>query len=566
MFNRRILPVLAALLMLAALVTGIGTAQAAGSVEVAVEADPGALSAGGTVELRINIRNGQSSAMEEVALIGPNINESLEPLMAGESKDIVVPSYPVPDSNIGQRLTFKVQYTTDGTRYEASGSVTIARLNVTPNVALERTANVTVQDAGKKVKFSYTVYNKGSAPISNVTIRDTFTDKALNTPFTLNPGKNKKISYEHVMKGTVASRPSVSYSTGGRSYVETIDVLYVAVTGEALLLDVNASETEVVAGSKITVTCRVTNGLNQTIRNIVLKDEKGTALEDAFDLSRGQSRLVTTTVQLDAARSYAITATGTTRDGTAVRVSSDPVELKLAGTQEELLTIAVEPDLTQLEEPGKVRFGITISNKMKSTLQDVVVSENTYGPIATFDVFPTGDKLVSQDFDVTGDQTFVFTVTAKDEAGNEYNVQSDSVSITVGAQTPTPTPAQAAGGGGLDTLLVIGIVILALIVLVAIALIVLSTKERKARRLESAAGKTAAGKTAAGRSAAGKTDAEPEQEDDKPKFVTFTIGEEEESVLPPDIEEPEPEPGQAPTIGEEPPTTQYEPFDPDKTE
>jgi uncharacterized repeat protein (TIGR01451 family) len=561
MFNRRILPVLAALLMLAALVTGIGTAQAAGSVEVAVEADPGALSTGGTVELRINIRNGQSSAMEEVALIGPNINESLEPLMAGESKDIVIPSYTVPDSSIGQRLTFKVQYTTDGKRYEASGSVTIARLNVTPNVALERTVNVTVQDVGKKVKFSYTVYNKGSAPISNVTIRDTFTDKALNTPFTLNPGKNKKISYEHVMKGTVASRPSVSYSTGGRSYVETIDVLYVAVTGEALLLDVNASETEVVAGSKITITCRVTNGLNQTIRNIVLKDEKGTALEDAFDLSRGQSRLVTTTVQLDAARAYAITATGTTRDGTAVRVTSAPVELKPAGTQEELLTIAVEPDLTQLEEPGKVRFDVTISNKMKSTLQDVVVSESTYGPIATFDAFPTGDKLVTQDFDVTGDQTFVFTVTAKDEAGNEYNVQSDSVSITVGAQTPTPTPAEAAGGGGLDTLLVIGIIILALIVLVAIALVVLSMKERKARRLESAAGKTAAGKTAAGR-----TDTEPEKEDGKPRFATFTIEEEEESVLPPDIEEPEPEPGQAPAIREEPPTTQYEPSDPDKTE
>jgi uncharacterized repeat protein (TIGR01451 family) len=562
MFNRRILPVLAALLMLAALVTGIGTAQAAGSVEVAVEADPGALSAGGTVELRINIRNGQSSAMEEVELFGPGIsNESLETLMAGESKDIVIPNYPVPDSSIGRRLTFKVRYTTDGTRYEASGSVTIARLNVTPNVALERTANVTVQDAGKKVKFSYTVYNKGSAPITNVTIRDTFTDKALNTPFTLNPGKNKKISYEHVMKGTVASRPSVSYSTGGRSYVETIDVLYVAVTGEALLLDVNASETEVVAGSKITVTCRVTNGLNQTIRNIVLKDEKGTALEDAFDLSRGQSRLVTTTVQLDAARSYAITAAGTTRDGTAVRVTSSPVELKPAGTPEELLTISVEPELTQLEEAGKVRFGITISNKMKSTLQDVVVSESTYGPIATFDAFPTGDKLVSQDFDVTGDQTFVFTVTAKDEAGNEYNVQSDSVSITVGAQTPTPTPAQAAGGGGLDTLLVIGIIILALIVLVAIALIVLSRKERKARRLESAAGKTAAGKTNAG-----EADAEPEMEDGKPEFVTFTVEEEEESVLPPDIEEPEPEVGQAPTIGEEPPTTQYEPFDPDKTE
>jgi hypothetical protein len=189
------------------------------------------------------------------------------------------------------------------------------------------------------------------------------------------------------------------------------------------------------------------------------------------------------------------------------------------GDPASVLALNVEPDLTRLEEPGSVQFKLTLSNKSGQPLKNVSVTEATHGEIATFDTFASGDRLVTKSFEITGDETFVFSVTAKDATGNSYSIQSDEVQIRVGSETAMPTAEVAKGGNGMNTLLIVGIIIVVLIVAVAIALIVLTTKERRAKRLKDTA----------------PAQITPEKVETP---QTTEVKPEEESVLPPDIEEP----------------------------
>jgi hypothetical protein len=202
--------------------------------------------------------------------------------------------------------------------------------------------------------------------------------------------------------------------------------------------------------------------------------------------------MLSKTLTLTEDRNFSVKASGYDQHGNKIEASSETIEMRLlkADAQTDLLGIAVKPSITQLDEPGTVTFSITVSNKMEDTLTDVVVSEQTRGDIAAFDSLVTGDKLVSKDFEVTGDETFVFTVSAKDPEGNKYDVRSGEVKILVGAQltaTPAVTAAAAVTAtGGLGTFLTIVIIIVGLIVLATIVLIVLLLQEKKAKKLAAA--------------------------------------------------------------------------------
>ncbi|MFZ5974601.1 MAG: DUF7507 domain-containing protein, partial [Bacillota bacterium] len=439
----RFISLLIAVIMV--MITGAGTfsAQAAGGVTVTVTASPSQLSTTGTVTLHISVKNSTSSAMTDVSVTGNGVNEILPTISSGETQDLWVDDYTVTDSMLGKPITFTVHYNGGQT---ATGSVTVSRLAVAPKVVLERTSSVSEQDIGKPVVFTYTVYNKGTNTVSNVIVHDKYTDAALNTAFSLTPGAQKKIQHTYIMKGNTVSRPSVSFSANGKSYINTIDALYITVPEEPLVVEVSATKDEVKPGEEITIHCKVSNQSGQKIKDISLEDEIGQALGDAFDLAKGQSKTVTKTFTLTDSRSYSVTATGY-KNGDRVEASSEPIKMKLLQAEAKTgLSIEVKPDVTQLTEAGTVTFSITVSNKTEdTTLTDVVVSEQTQGEIETIDTLPAGgDRLVTRDFEVSGDQTYVFTASAKDADGNTYEVKSEDVKITVGQATATPSVTAAA--------------------------------------------------------------------------------------------------------------------------
>jgi hypothetical protein len=527
MKKRRVISLLIAALLIVVFGAATGGAKAAGGVKVTVTATPGQMSDAGDVELRISIKNTSGSTMQDVTVFGKGVNEVLAPIASGETKDVYIDEYRVSKNMIGRPIVFTVSYTMGGKSQTSSGSVTVSRLEIAPDVALERTSDVSVQEIGKPVVFTYTVYNKGVNRVDDVIVRDTFTDEALNAPFSLSPGDRRQVQHTFSMRQDMASRPSVSFSAGGKNYVNTIDVLYVTTPEASLAVEVSASKTEAKPDEEITVTCKVTNKIGQTIRDVSVADETGQSLGDSFDLGAMQTRTITKSVKLTADRAFAVSAIGYV-DGSKVEASSGTVNMRLLKTepQADMLKMKAEPSLTQLEEAGTVTFSITVSNLMEDTLTDVVISEKTLGEIATFDSLVTGDKLVTKDYEVTADQVFAFTVTALDSSGNRYEVDSEDIEILVGPRgSVTPTiPADAAGG--LGTFLTIVIIIVGLIVVAGAVLIFLLVQERKAKKLAAAVPPPA-----------------PERTAPLPDVTPETVVEEDEDVsfIPPEIEEAPPE-------------------------
>jgi hypothetical protein len=539
MKKRRVISLLIAALLIVVFGAATGGAKAAGGVKVTVTATPGQMSDAGDVELRISIKNTSGSTMQDVTVFGKGVNEVLAPIASGETKDVYIDEYRVSKNMIGRPIVFTVSYTMGGKSQTSSGSVTVSRLEIAPDVALERTSDVSVQEIGKPVVFTYTVYNKGVNRVDDVIVRDTFTDEALNAPFSLSPGDRRQVQHTFTMRQDMASRPSVSFVSNGKKYVNTIDVLYVTTPEASLAVEVSASKTEVKPDEEITVTCKVTNKIGQTIRDVSVADETGQSLGDSFDLGAMQTRTITKSVKLTADRAFAVSAIGYV-DGSKVEASSGTVNMRLLKTepQADMLKMKAEPSLTQLEEAGTVTFSITVSNLMEDTLTDVVISEKTLGEIATFDSLVTGDKLVTKDYEVTADQVFAFTVTALDSSGNRYEVDSGDIEILVGPRgSVTPTiPADAAAAGGLGTFLTIVLIIVGLIVVAGAVLIVLLVQERKAKKLAAAASPPA-----------------PESTAPLPDVTPETVVEEDEdaSFIPPEIEEAPPE-EEAPTEEETP--------------
>lgn len=486
MNKKRILPILIAAFMIITAWAGMGgTVQAASGVQVTVKASPSQLSEAGNVELTIVVTNNSSSTMENVTVTDKgSVNDILSSIPPGE-QPFTVSNYAVAKSMLGKPITFTVNYTINGKAQTATGSVTIGKAEPAPNVVLERKSNVTVQETGKPVVFTYTVYNKGSNTISNVVVHDQYTDDALNTPFSLAPGKNKQIKNTYTMRGNTASRPSVSFTSGGKNYINTIDVLNITVPEESLIVEVTPSKTEAAPNEDIEINCKVTNQSGQALKDITLTDETGQVLGDSFDLKAGKSTTLTKTIRLSADRDFSVTAKGQNEDGQTVEATSPPAGLHvLPSDQDDALSIGVKPDITQLEEPGTVTFSITVSNNLEDTLTDVVISEKNQGEVGKIDTLPTGDKVIRHDFQIDKDQTFMFTVTAKDENGNTYSVNSEDVNILVGPRTsasPTSSPASDTGSG-FSTFITIVIIIVALIIIVGIVLIVLLIQEKRAKK------------------------------------------------------------------------------------
>ncbi|NLT17536.1 MAG: hypothetical protein GXY11_07950 [Clostridiales bacterium] len=552
MKKRRVISLLIAALLIVVFGAATGGAKAAGVVRVTVTATPSQLSEAGAVELRISIENGTDSTMEHVSVFGKGVTGFTAPIAAGETENVYIKDYWVAENMIGKPITVTVSYTLNGKTQKSFGSVTVSRLEIAPDVALERTSDVSVQEIGKPVVFTYTVYNKGVNRVADVIVRDTFTDEALNAPFSLSPGDRRQVQHTFSMRQDMASRPSVSFVSNGKKYVNTIDVLYVTTPEASLAVEVSASKTEVKPDEEITVTCKVTNKIGQTIRDVSVADETGQSLGDSFDLGAMQTKTITKSVKLTADRAFAVSAIGYV-DGSKFEASSGTVNMRLLKTepQPDMLKMKAEPSLTQLEEAGTVTFSITVSNLMEDTLTDVVISEKTLGEIATFDSLVTGDKLVTKDYEVTADQVFAFTVTALDSSGNRYEVDSGDIEILVGPRgSVTPTiPADAAAAGGLGTFLTIVLIIVGLIVVAGAVLIVLLVQERKAKKLAAAAPPPA-----------------PESTAPLPDVTPETVVEEDEdedaSFIPPEIEEAPPEeeaPMEEETPSESPQDAETEP-------
>ncbi len=493
MTKKRIVSFITAFVMTLTVCFSIVSSSLAAGVTITTVASPNELTGAGNVDITVQIENDYGTDMVVNSVkIGSTTDSISLTIPSGLAKDYTKYNYPISSSQLGNPLTIKVNYSADGANHTGTDTITIAKKVVQPEVSLERVCNVSSQVVGDTVEFTYTVKNEGTEKIENVVLHDSYQESALNSSFSLNSGQSKNIKVTHVMESTIASRPSVSFTSGGQNFIDTIDTLYVSAQDEPLLVDLSASATSGNVDDEITLSCKVTNQSGQKISNISVKDENGDSFGSTFSLNAGDSKTVTKTIKLTKNRDIKTTVTGVTKQGNSVNTDSEVVSLEVSkeGDATTGLGLSIKADRTQLEEGGgEVEFEITVSNTRSVQLNNVVISEENLGEITTIAALSTGDKLVLKTFELTENQTFVFSATATDDDGNTYNIAAEPVEILVGPQaSPTATAGADQQGGSVGGLLLVVIIIVVVAIVVGIVLLVLVQKEKKEKKLAQEAG------------------------------------------------------------------------------
>lgn len=538
MTKKRIISFITAFVMtLTVCFSMVSTSLAAGA-NITTTASPNELTGAGNVDITVEIENNYGSDMVVNSVkIGSTNDSTALTIASGDTKKYKYYDYPISSSQLGNPLKITVYYSVGTADYAKEDSVTIAKKVVQPEVSLTRVCNVSSQIVGDTVEFTYTVKNEGTEKIQNVVLHDSYQESALNSSFSLNSGQSKNIKVTHVMESTVASRPSVSFTSGGQNFIDTIDTLYVSAQDEPLLVDLSASATSGNLDDEITLSCKVTNQSGQKISNINVKDENGDSFGSTFSLNAGDSKTVTKTIKLAKNRDIQAMVTGVTKQGNSISTESEVVSLEISqdGDNSTGLSLSVKTDRTQLEEGGgEVEFEITVSNTRSVQLNNVVISEAGLGEVTTIDALPTGDKLVLKTYELTENQTFTFSATATDADGNTYNITAEPVEILVGAQvTPTPTVGADQQAGSVGGLLLVVIIIVVVAIVVGIVLLVLVQKERKEKKLAQESGETEQ------IDSADTTEQTDNIDQDGTADPADEFYDDQESVVPPEIEQDE---------------------------
>lgn len=449
---------LAALMLLA----GFAVAETDDPIVTSMELSPSKLTGPGTVDVTITISNsGDTDMTEPVVLYDPAAQivsdfgtNGAVTLKAGESKTWIG-KYDVNQRTLENgSVVFFVKYTLvneSGKAVEQSQPIRakISLQTAETDIDVKRTISPTIAREGQEIVVRYDIMNTGTVSLLDVTIeerKDIYAKK--QTIPELKPGQTAEIKYPVTMgKKDLVSGAEITYKsttqTKAKTYtVEKQTIKYGEPELEAVL---SSSAKGVVENGTITLTLKLKNSGSVDYSDIRVTDAN---LGDVFtnqELAAGKSLELTKEITVPETMEYRFTVNATDATGSETSIATEALTITAVDPSEALkLTVVATPDRTEVyEQPGRVRFTVTITNDSNVEAKDVKLAHGDT-QLYTFSSIAAGEsRTLSRDFALSMAGKYRFTVTATDPLESTMSFDSNETQIAFSVPTPapaTPTP------------------------------------------------------------------------------------------------------------------------------
>lgn len=451
--------VLAVLMLLA----GFAVAETTDPIVTSMELTPGKLTGPGPVTVTITISNSSDKDLQDpvvlydpaaqiVADFGTNGSAMLK---AGETRTWTG-TYDVNQRTLDNGfVVYYVKYTLyneSGKAVEQSQSIRqkIGLQTAETDIEVKRTISPTIARKDQEIVVRYDISNTGTVALLNVGIqenKDIYSKK--QTIPRLEPGQTAEIKYPVKMGSKdLTSSATITYTSESQTKEQTYKVEEQTIRfGEPELeAKLSASAKGVVQNGAITLTLTLKNTGSVDYSDIRVSDA---SLGDVFtnqELKAGKSLELTKEVTVPETTEYQFVINATDATGTETSISTDALSITAVNPEDALnLEVIATPDRTEVfEQPGNVRFTLTITNVSKVDASEVKVSHGET-ELYTFTGIPAGEtRTMSRDFALSMAGKYRFTVSAKDPLESAMSFQSNEIQIAFSVPTPapaTPTPA-----------------------------------------------------------------------------------------------------------------------------
>ncbi len=252
-------------------------------------------------------------------------------------------------------------------------SVPVAAIGIDKSV--DGTTDQQTVPAGGTAHFTITVSNRGSAPLTNVTVTDSLTPAcAVTTPFSLAVGASRTFTCQatNVAHGFVNTAGATGTAPNG-DVVANSDDSVVDVPGITVTKTVDPPI--VVRGSSASWTIVVTNSGSIALTHVSLADAAapGCARADLGTLAAGASTTVTCSSTVPAGFQNTATAAGTAIGGGPQVTASSSASVAVSGIS---LLKSADPTIATPGQP--ITFHFVIANTGEVPLTNPVLSDSAY--------------------------------------------------------------------------------------------------------------------------------------------------------------------------------------------
>lgn len=444
------------------LLAGFAVAETTDPIVASMELTPGKLTGPGPVTVTITISNSSDKDLQDpvvlydpaaqvVADFGTNGSAMLK---AGETRTWTG-TYDVNQRTLDNGfVVYYVKYTLyneSGKAVEQSQSIRqkISQQTAETDIEIKRTISPTIARKDQEIVVRYDISNTGTVALLNIVIqenKDIYSKK--QTIPRLEPGQTAEIRYP-VKMGTadLTSSATIIYTSETQSKEQTYNVeKQVIKFGEpALQATLTSSAKGVVQNGAVTLTLNLKNTGSVDYSDIRVSDA---ALGDVFtnqELKAGKTLELTKEITVPETTEYQFTINATDATGTETAITTSALSITAVDPEDALkLEVVATPDRTEVfEQPGRVRFTVSITNASQVDASDVKVSHGET-ELYTFASIPAGEsRTLSRDFALSMAGKYRFTVTAKDPLDSVMSFQSNETQIAFSVPTPapaTPTP------------------------------------------------------------------------------------------------------------------------------
>lgn len=451
--------VLAVLMLLA----GFAVAETTDPIVTSMELTPSKLTGPGPVTVTITISNSSDKDMQDpvvlydpaaqiVADFGTNGSALLK---AGETRTWTG-TYDVNQRTLDNGfVVYYVKYTLyneNGKAVEQSQSIRqkVSLQTAETDIEVKRTISPSIARKDQEVVVRYDISNTGTVALLDVGLQenqDIYSKK--QTIPRLEPGQTVEIKYSVKMGAKdLTSGATITYTSESQSEEQTYKVEEQVIRFGEPELEANlaASVKGVVQNGTVTLTLTLKNSGSVDYSDIRVSDA---SLGDVFtnqELKAGKTLELTKEVTVPETMEYQFIVNATDATGTETSISTDAISITAVSPEDALaLEVIATPDRTEVfEQPGKVRFTLSIANTSKVDATNVVVSHGET-ELYTFGVIAAGEtRTLSRDFALSMAGKYRFTVSAKDPLESVMSFQSNETQIAFSVPTPapaTPTPA-----------------------------------------------------------------------------------------------------------------------------
>jgi uncharacterized membrane protein len=472
------------------------TAQAAG-VEFTVKPKTEVLVKGANVEFDIVITNKSGAPLSGYLIkykaTGDVVASDTATIADGDTVNSTF-TMNVTDSMLDQTLVFVLS--SGDSLVEASAKVAKKVLSI--KLKVSASVNKEMADAGESVTFTFKVENQGEADITDIVVKAPSLNggKALKDKFSLKAGSDSyTFTYKHTVTADVTATPSISYKANGvEQPTATLNPLTVTLGKRHVEVKLSVDNNKPRAGEDVTFTLSIVNDGNVSYSDLKVTMNGEAVSFPSSRLKPGESYQETYKRSFETATEVAFSITMKDQNGETRSVSSNAIKIELpvdSSVVNEKLKLVMNVDRPQLTSAGTINFSGYVSNATEYELLDVEVSEATLGSIfRTASLQAGGQAAIEWPVDINETTDYIFSLTATDKDGNNYNITNEPITVNVQSAEPTPTNFDEAAdmeSGQLQEgsnkpfdwskfFLIMAIVLIVLIVGVGIALIVLWKK------------------------------------------------------------------------------------------